>query len=120
MQSLVRKVVEHHHLPQAKSQSIFCTFSSVLKPSQSQLLQRNHIPSSFLAHQPLHSHSCRSFSSKLRAFLSLPTISRRFAFNPLLGVRARSISLDHRPILHYFRRHYSNFNFNHEFSRRSW
>ncbi|ESW27208.1 hypothetical protein PHAVU_003G183300 [Phaseolus vulgaris] len=120
MQSLVRKVVEHHYHRQPKSHSIFHTFSSVLKPSEPQLHQRNHIPSSFLTHHPPHIHSCRSFTTKLSAFLSQPTISRRFAFSSLLGVRARSISLDHRQILRYFRRHNFNFNYNHGFSQRSW
>ncbi|BAT76506.1 RHOMBOID-like protein [Vigna angularis] len=121
MQSLVRRVVvEQHPHGHAKSHSIFHTFSSILKPSQPHLHQRNHIPSSFLTHQSLHFHSCRSFSSKLRPFLSRPMISRCFAFNSLLGVRARSLLLDHRSIFHYFRRHNFNFNYNSEFSRRSW
>ncbi|XP_027917228.1 RHOMBOID-like protein 12, mitochondrial isoform X1 [Vigna unguiculata] len=120
MQNLVRRVVKHHPHGHPKCHSIFNTFSSVLKPSQPQLHQRIHIPSSFLTHQSIHFHSCRSFSTKLRPFLSRPTTSRCFAFNSLLGLRARSLSLDHRPILHYFRRHNFNFNYNNEFSWRSW
>jgi len=120
MQNLVRRVVKHHPHGHPKCHSIFNTFSSVLKPSQPQLHQRIHIPSSFPTHQSIHFHSCRSFSTKLRPFLSRPTTSRCFAFNSLLGLRARSLSLDHRPILHYFRRHNFNFNYNNEFSWRSW
>ncbi|KAG5039390.1 hypothetical protein JHK85_011866 [Glycine max] len=128
MQGLIRKLVAQvqaqHPLRNTNSHHrIFNThsaFSSVPKPSQPQLHQVNHIHSPFLTHPLHHFHSCRSFSTKFRAFLSQPMISRHFAFNPLLRVSARSLQIGCRPSLHYFIRHNFNFSHNHDFSRRSW
>ncbi|RDX76908.1 RHOMBOID-like protein 12, mitochondrial, partial [Mucuna pruriens] len=111
MQGLIRKVVaqsQHPHRHTNCHRIFFNTgahsgFSSLLKP---QLQQGNHILT--------HFQSCRSLSTKLRAFHSF----HRFAFNSLPRVSATTL-LGCRSTLH-FRRH--NFNFNHDYDsyRRSW
>ncbi|MED6126220.1 hypothetical protein PIB30_076196 [Stylosanthes scabra] len=97
MQSLLRNLVtnhhhRHHHLSATLHRNIFHSHtphSSLPKPPfssrQQQLLHlRNRIPTtttSFFATSPLplhHSHSCRSFLTQIRGFLSNPLLASNF------------------------------------------